>query len=180
MKNTMNHKIQAIEQLEISLLDKDDIDEIVLAFNNIGWNKPRSIYGKYIKEQNTNFRTIFIAKIEEKFCGYATIKWKSDYQLFSLNNIPEISDLNVLPEFRKKGIGTALIQHCESTAKTRGHAEIGLGVGMTRDYGSAQRLYVQLGYLPDGNGLHYKYKTANYSETVIVDDDLNLYLKKQL
>lgn len=169
-----------MNKLELSLLNEDDIPEIVAAFSNIGWEKPRSIYERYIEEQNTNLRTVFIAKMAEKFCGYVTIKWKSDYQPFNLNNVPEISDLNVLPEFRKKGIGSALIQHCESTAMKRGHAEIGLGVGMTLDYGSAQRLYVQLGYMPDGNGLHYNYKAVNYSETVTVDDDLILYFKKQL
>jgi len=49
---------------------------------------------------------------------------------------------------------------------------------MTADYGSAQRLYVQLGYVPDGNGIHHKCTVANYSDTVIVDDDLVLYLQK--
>lgn len=81
---------------------------------------------------------------------------------------------------RKKGIGTTLIQKCESVAKGHGHTEIGLGVGMTADYGNAQRLYVRLGYFPDGNGLHYKYKVANYFETVTVDDDLIFYFKKNL
>ncbi len=174
-KSTLNDFHQ---KLAISTLNDSDLDEIVSAFKNIGWNKPRSIYEAYLKEQNLNLRVILVLKFNGQFCGYVTIKWKSDYQPFSDNNIPEISDLNVLPDFRKKGFGTMLIKQCENTAKDRGYAQIGLGVGMTADYGSAQRLYVQLGYVPDGNGIHYKCTVANYSETVIVDDDLVLYLQK--
>lgn len=168
------------DNLEILSLQEKDIDEIVLSFKNIGWNKPRSIYEAYLKEQNQNLRSIFVAKKNEQFCGYLTVKWKSDYPHFNTNNIPEISDLNVLPKYRKKGIGTILITKGEQIAKDRGCGEIGLGVGMTRDYGNAQRLYPRLGYLPDGNGLHHKYKEANYSEAIIVDDDLVLYFIKNI
>lgn len=173
-----NNKIKIIDKLEICALNEIHINEIVSAFKNIGWDKPKSIYETYIKEANQNLRSIFIAKLNGQFCGYVTIKWKSDYQPFSLNDLPEISDLNVLPYFRKKGIGTTLIQKCENIVKERGFTKVGLGVGMTSDYGNAQRLYVQLGYVPDGNGLHYKGKAASYSDTVIVDDDLVLYLHK--
>jgi len=56
----------------------------------------------------------------------------------------------------------------------------GLGVGITANYGNAQRLYAQLGYIPDGCGIHYKGKASHYSELVPVDDDLVLYFTKQL
>jgi GNAT superfamily N-acetyltransferase len=169
-----------IDKIEIFPLNEDDIDKIVLDFKNIGWNKPRSIYEAYLKEQSQGFRSIFIAKSDGKFCGYATIKWESDYPPFKLNHVPEISDLNVLPDFRKKGIATLLIQNCEKTVKDRGHTVVGLGVGMTADYGNAQRLYVRLGYLPDGNGLHYKNKAASYHDIITVDDDLVLYFTREI
>jgi ribosomal protein S18 acetylase RimI-like enzyme len=175
--NITNH---VIDTLDIATLNESHIDEIVSSFNSIGWTKPRSIYKSYILEQKQNLRSIFLAKVHGRFCGYVTIKWKSNYEPFDINNIPEISDLNVLPTFRNNGIGTLLVQQCENAARQHGHTEIGIGVGMTRDYGNAQRLYARLGFVPDGNGLHYKYKAANYSETVKVDDDLVLYLKKML
>jgi GNAT superfamily N-acetyltransferase len=64
--------------------------------------------------------------------------------------------LNVLPDYRKQGIGTKLIEACEQAEKEQGRALIGLGVGLTADYGNAQRLYIHLGYIPDGRGIHYK------------------------
>lgn len=161
-------------------LIEDDIDEIVSSFKMIGWNKPKSIYESYLNEQSHNIRSVIIAKENGKFCGYVTIKWKSEYPLFSQENIPEISDLNVLPHFRKNGIGTTLINASEALAKERGHSSIGLGVGMTADYGNAQRLYVHLGYVPDGHGLHYKNKPLNHGDQASIDDDLVIYLSRSI
>lgn len=173
-------KPRPLDKIEINFFNKSDIEEIVLAFKEIGWDKPKSLYDLYLKESEQRIRTVFVARYNGKFCGYVTVKWKSAYQVFSYNNIPEISDLNVLPEFRKKGIGTQLIRKCEHIAKEFGYKEIGLGVGMTADYGNAQRLYHKLGFIPDGNGLHYKSSVVNYAETVKADDDLVIYQKKYI
>jgi len=174
------HKTNSNTKIKINFLCENDIEEIVSAFNKIGWNKPKSLYDSYLNESEHNTRTIFVARNNGQFCGYVTVKWKSDYQSFCRNRIPEISDLNVLPHFRKKGIGTKLIRICEQNARERGYKEIGLGVGMTIDYGNAQRLYNLLGFIPDGNGLHYKTHVVNYAETVKVDDDLVIYHKKYI
>lgn len=166
--------------LTLASLHKSDLDEIVLSFRQIGWHKPKSIYETYLEEQSSGVRSALVARDNGKFCGYVTIKWISDYPFFTENNIPEIADLNVLPDYRKQGIGTKLIEACELTAKEQGRGLIGLGVGLTADYGSAQRLYIHLGYVPDGKGIHYKCKAIKYSELVPVDDDLILYLTKNL
>jgi len=169
-----------MNNLILAPLHTSDLDEIVLAFKQIGWHKPKSIYEIYLEEQSSGVRSILVARDQGRFCGYVTIKWVSDYSQFSENNIPEISDLNVLPVYRKQRIGTKLIQACEKLAKEQGRALIGLGVGLTADYGCAQRLYIHLGYVPDGKGIHYKCQAVTYSELVPVDDDLILYLTKKL
>lgn len=165
-------------KLTLCPLEKNDFDEIVSAFKEIGWDKPKEIYEAYFEEQSDGIRSIILAKKDGKFCGYVTIKWKSNYNSFAQQNIPEISDLNVLPNYRNHGIGTALINACEMMAKEHGYADIGLGVGMTADYGYAQRLYVQLGYIPDRKGLHYKYSSLKYGSQITVDDDLVLFFTK--
>ena len=96
-------------------LEENDIDDIVSSFKIIRWNKPKSIYEDYFQEQSDGVRTAILAKDNNKFCGYVTIKWKSDYDSFAKQNIPEISDLNVLPNYRNHGIGTALINECKAT-----------------------------------------------------------------
>lgn len=169
----MNH-------LTMAPLHKSDLDEIVLAFKKIGWHKPKSIYETYLEEQSSGVRSVLVVRNSGKFCGYVTIKWISDYSFFNENNIPEIADLNVLPDHREQGIGTKLIEACEQAVKEQGRALIGLGVGLIADYGSAQRLYIHLGYMPDGKGLYHKNIAVKYNENVKADDDLIIYLTKKL
>ncbi len=161
-------------------MHKADLDEIVAAFKSLGWNKPLELYETYLKEQTAGLRSVIIAKQNEAFCGYVTLKWKSDYPSFAEKNIPEIADLNVLPPCRRQGIGTKLISACEDLAKERDYTQIGLGVGLSADYGNAQQLYVQLGFRPDGQGLQYKCQALKYGDQAILDDELLLFFSKAI
>lgn len=56
-----------------------------------------------------------------------------------------------------------------------------LGVGLCREYGSAQRMYVQRGYIPDGSGVWYQNRQCvQYETTCTIDDDLVLFLSKKM
>ena len=124
-------------------------------------------------------RDVYVAFIDGQFAGYLTICWSSSYEPFQKEKIPEIVDFNVLPNFRRQGIGTQLMDKAESEiAKLSSVA--GIGVGVTPDYGAAQRLYVLRGYVPDGRGLHYRGHYPKYGEESTVDDNLALYLTKKL
>jgi len=163
----------------VRLLESDDIPQIAEAFERIGWNKPVAQYERYFAEQMLDVRAVYVAFIENQFAGYLTIYWKSTYPPFRAAQIPEIVDFNVLPKFRRQGIGTALMDKAESEiAKVSNVA--GIGVGMTPDYGAAQRLYVLRGYVPDGRGLHQRDHYPAYGEQIKVDDNLALFLTKEL
>ena len=54
-----------------------------------------------------------------------------------------------------------------------------LGVGMHSGYGSAQRMYVKRGYIPDGTGVWYGDKVCGQYADCCNDDDLVLYLVKE-
>jgi GNAT superfamily N-acetyltransferase len=166
-------------QAHIRLLDRLDIPEIAQAFEELGWNKPASQYDRYLMEQALKVRDMYIARVEGRFAGYITICWQSSYASFREKKIPEIMDFNVLPKFRRQGIGTQLMDRAEAEiAKIRSVA--GIGVGMTPDYGAAQKLYVLRGYIPDGNGLYYLGRPTQYGQTLKMDDNLALYLTKEL
>lgn len=163
----------------IRLLESKDISEIANAFKELGWKKPQSQYESYWLEQELDIRNVYVAFMEEQFAGYLTICWNSGYEPFHEKNIPEITDFNVLPRFRRRGIGTQLMDRVEHEIAKVGPIA-GIGVGMTPDYGAAQRLYVLRGYVPDGLGLHWKDHHVQYDESVRVDDDLALFLTKVL
>jgi GNAT superfamily N-acetyltransferase len=163
----------------IRLLAGADIPEIAGAFAELGWPKPASLYERYLLEQNLDRRNVHVAFLNRQFAGYLTICWVSDYEPFQKERIPEIVDFNVLPKFQRQGLGTQLMDKAERVI--RGVSAIaGIGVGMTADYGAAQRLYVLRGYVPDGRGLHYRDHQVKYGERVTIDDDLALYFTKTL
>ena len=57
----------------------------------------------------------------------------------------------------------------------------GLGVGLHSGHGSAHRMYVKRGYIPDGTGVWYRDKPcAPYETEIANDDDLVLFLSKRL
>jgi GNAT superfamily N-acetyltransferase len=138
-----------------------------------------SHFAQYHAEQINGDRFCFVTFCDNQFTGYVTLMKKSKYEHFYNENIPEISDLNVLPIFRKQGIGTTLIQECEKQAIVFS-SKIGLGVGLTSDYANAMRLYLKLGYSFDARGIAYNGETLRYSTQTIVDDESNLYLIKIL
>jgi GNAT superfamily N-acetyltransferase len=163
----------------IRLLEASDIPQIVKAFKELRWNKPASQYERYLGEQKLGLREVYIAFVNEQFGGYLTISWISTYGPFRERNIPEIVDLNVLPKFRRLGIATQLMEKAEDEI-AKVSAIAGVGVGMTADYGAAQRLYILRGFIPDGLGLHWRDHHVSYREELRVDDDLALYLTKEL
>ena len=163
----------------IRRLEHEDIPEISTAFQGLGWHKPALQYERYLMEQSLELRDVYVAFVEGQFAGYLTICWKSLYEPFRSANIPEIVDFNVLPKFRHQGIGTQLMEKAESEI-SRVSTVAGIGVGLDPDYGAAQRLYILRGYIPDGRGLHYRDHYVMHGEQIIVDDDLALYLTKEL
>ena len=122
---------------------------------------------------------IWVAYETNQVADYITLKWNSHYLPFQNKKIPEISDLNVLPSFQKRGIASALLHAAEHEASKK-NTVVGIGVGLSKDYGAAQKLYIKQGYRPDGLGT-YKYdSTLLHGSNVYLDDDLVLWFKKQL
>jgi len=166
-------------ELHIRLFDHHDIPEITAAFGELGWDKPSSQYEQYWVEQVFRLRTVYVALRDGQFAGYLTICWKSSYKPFRQAGIPEITDFNVLPKFRRMRIGTQLMDKAEEAILQVG-CTAGIGVGLTPDYGAAQRLYVLRGYVPNGKGLHWKDHHVEYGEEIRANDNLVLYLTKEL
>lgn len=171
------------KQIQIRPLIREDIVAISEAFRQIGWNKPASLFAGYLKEQEAGERIVWVAHIHDKFAGYITLKWQSQYRSFKSQSIPEIMDLNVLPAYRKIGVGSLLLDTAEKEAVTKSE-EVGIGVGLYAGsdggYGAAQILYVKRGYIPDGKGLTYNYETTIPGNSYPLDDCLVLWFTKRV
>ena len=165
--------------IQIRPLRELDAEPISAALADLGWNKPVSQYQRYFFEQERGRRPVLVAFTDGVVVGYVTVMWESDYPPFRSENVPEVQDFNVLPRFRRMGVGTRLMDAAERTVAERSPT-VGIGVGMTSDYGAAQRLYVLRGYVPDGRGLVSNNRFLKHGEQAVVDDGLALYLIKRL
>lgn len=165
--------------IQIKNLDHSDIDKIVEAFARHNWPKPRETFENYLSDQEKDDRFCWVIYQENDVAGYVTLNLNSKYQSFAKESIPEIQDLNILPPYRSKGLGTALLDVAERKA-TEFSRIVGIGVGLYADYGAAQRLYVKRGYIPDGKGITYKETSVPPGEHIRLDDDLVLWFMKKL
>ena len=123
---------------------------------------------------------ILIASEEGQDVGFAMLNFTPKYALYKKLDIPEIQDLNVLPDARQKGIATTIVNKCEELAEEEGKAQIGISVPLNKSYGPAQRLYIKLGYMPDGNGITYDREQVSAEHRYAPDDDLCLMMLKDL
>jgi len=167
------------ESLRFYKIEEQDCQVISDAFAQQGWNKPTEQYQRYLRFQKEGSRDVIIAKLNNTFAGYLTIQWTSNYPPFKEKNIPEVVDFNVLKKYQRKGIGNALMQEAEDRIK-KVSAVVGIGFGVTKDYGAAQILYIKRNYIPDGNGLCRNSKSLKYGEQVTIADDLVFHLIKKL
>ncbi len=135
-------------------------------------------YERCIERHKNGELIIITASTESKNIGYCFLNWQPKYAYFKKCSIPEIQDLNVLSQYRRGGVGGALIKHCEKLCAN--HKEIGIGVGMDASFGAAQRLYIRMGYIPDGAGLCYDRKPVAKGEFKPIDENLSLMMTKML
>jgi len=149
------------------------------AFANYGGDKNEDKFRQHLESQNLEIISCLVVLVDSLIVGYVTIIWESSLKEFAPQKIPEISDLNILPEYRGKKIASKLLDEVENIIGERS-AIAGIGVGLTKDYAAAQRLYVKRGYLPLGIGLTYKYHPVSHGEQVRVDDDLVFWFTKKL
>ena len=165
--------------ITIRTIKEQDPATISHAFAQQGWDKPVTLYQQYYAENESGDRVTLIAEQDGLFAGYVNVLWQSYYPAFRENQIPEINDFNVLLKYRRCGIGSKLMDQAENIIRERSIVA-GIGVGLFSDYGNAQVLYVKRGYVPDGKGIHNGERYVERGESVAIDDDLALYLTKQL
>ena len=156
--------------------DKEFYEELIAQ----GWHPQTGDWLKRIKDESDGKCITLTAVYKGQAAGYVYVYMKANEGPFKDKGWPIIVDFNVLIKFRRKGIGNRLMDVAEKLAAEYADT-VCLGVGVCDSYGSAQRMYIKRGYLPDGSGVWYQDKQCVQYETVCtVDDDLILYLYKKL
>ena len=145
-----------------------------------GWvNQKEDKYYKRIADHAAHKSISMVAEYEGNTAGYINVYPNAPWGPFGGSGWCEIVDFGVLEKYRRRGIGTALMDCAEKIAATFADT-VYLAVGLHDGYGSAQRMYCKRGYLPDGSGVWHQNAPAEAYGQVCNDDDLNLYFTKRL
>ncbi len=177
-----SHLMKASAKNLIRPMNAHDIAKIVSRYS-FPWSTPEKtkvLWDTYYREQQDHIRTVAVLEKDNEILGYGSLLRKPESPVFADQNIPEINTIWIDEDHRRHGLGTTLIKWLEKLASQEGYDQIGIGVGLYRDYGPAQKLYFQLGYVPDGNGITYKGQPTVPGQTYPLDDDLILWLVKTL
>lgn len=144
-----------------------------------GWHTTVDKYEMRLQHQSEGKAVSLVAEYQDNVAGYINVYPNSEWGAFAGRGYSEIVDFGVLEKYRRHGIGSKLMDIAEQIAS--GYSDIVyLGVGMHSGYGSAQRMYVKRGYVPDGTGVWYGDKVCEQHAACCNDDDLVLYLSKRL
>jgi len=112
--------------------------------------------------------------------GYVAIVWESNYAGFRSRGIPLVHQIAVAGPFRRQRVATLLMDAAEHLARDRGIVTLGITVGLFDEYGPAQRLYGQRGYIPDGRGACRGQRRLGKGTLVTMDHDVIMWLTKDL
>lgn len=146
--------------------------------NAQGWHSTPDKLLRRIEHEAQGRCTTFVAEYGGQGAGYVIVYWNPTTGAYTGQGIPEIVDFAVLETYRRRGIGGKLMDAAEACAAKRCSC-VYLGVGLHSGYGSAQRMYVKRGYIPDGSGVWYQDRVHEPYAPCVNDDDLVLYLLKR-
>ena len=144
-----------------------------------GWDADIGKFQKRLRDQEQGLCVSLAAEVDGGAVGYVNVYFDPRTGPFVDSGWPEIVDFGVLEKVRRRGIGGKLMDAAERLAKERSDT-VWLGVGLHSGYGSAQRMCVTRGYVPDGCGVWSLGRVCAPDGPCCNDDGLVLYLVKTL
>lgn len=160
---------------DIRQADKNDLQALYNLYDKVGKSDEGFFEACFDKGC-----TILIVAKEEQDIGFGVLNFEPKYSVYRKLNIPEIQDMNVVPEARQQGAANALLTAFEDIAGDHGAEQVAISVGLSKDYGPAQRIYVKNGYIPDGYGVTYDREYVDKGASYPIDDDLCLMMIKDI
>lgn len=165
-----NIVIRKLTETDAQVITEEEIKQ--------GWDASVDKYLLRLKDMKEQKAVALVAEYQGSVAGYVNLYFHAGGP-FQDTEYPEIVDFGVLEKFRRHGIGSKLMDTAEKLATKYGNT-VCLGVGLHSGYGSAQRMYVKRGYVPDGSGVWYQWKVCGQYADCCNDDELVLWLSKEL
>jgi GNAT superfamily N-acetyltransferase len=115
------------------------------------WPTSDDVAGHHYDQQRAGTATFLVCWQGDEPLGWALVQWSGCTGENARAAFPsgiEVNHLQVRPEFRGRGAGTAIVTAAEQMVRDRGAGQIALGVGV--ENADAARLYRRLGYQSTG------------------------------
>ena len=101
----------------------------------------RSSYARFLNEPGHGYLWLF--ESGEKVVGYMVLAFVFSFEYGGRNAF--IDELYVIPEYRRKGIGSRALQFARQTAQARG--VVALHLEVSRNNSLAHKLYLRAGFV---------------------------------
>ncbi|MFC4099836.1 GNAT family N-acetyltransferase [Paenibacillus xanthanilyticus] len=167
----MELKLYALQTLQETALWRE-------AFAKGGLDRPIGYYADCFEANRGGRQVTVLAEADGRIAACGHVLKESGCAPFREEGIAEVHGVNVLPQFRRRGVGGRLLDELEAIA-LRKYASIGLVVGLDVNDGPAKRMYANRGYVPDGRGPSRGGETVELGGLARADD-LLVYWTKEL
>jgi len=124
---------------------KSDLNALTQLMDELGYPTQPEVLSSRLKrmESNPMYHT-FVAEIKEEIVGMVGIRQFITYEFDEI--ITQISVLVTKAEFRRQGIGKALVQYVEQWSKHNGSDMIILSSGIKPERKQAHEFYKSIGF----------------------------------
>ncbi|MCW2583071.1 MAG: putative acetyltransferase [Klenkia sp.] len=111
---------------------------------------PADVYPQLLAAQAEGTCLLLVAEVGGRVVGTGLLRWapRDTAVAEQWPGLPELSNLQVHPDERGSGHGTALVEDACARATAAGHERIGIGVGENAP--DAARLYLRLDFAETG------------------------------
>ena len=131
------------------LFERADFDDLY-AIEEVCFQPPERFTRRYMRDLVASSDTAtWIAEERGRMAGFAIVEWAQQ----TAGVIAYIATLEVLPEFRNRGIGAELLRRLEGSANAERAVMIWLHVDAANT--KAIRVYERMGYQNTGRADHY-------------------------
>jgi len=124
--------------------------DLLYAIEEICFNLPQRFTRRYMRQLVSSDDTVtWVAEEQANMTGFAIAQWAQQVS----GIVAYIATIEVLPEWRGRGIGAELLQRLEDAATA--HRSIAIWLHVDAENAPAIRLYERSGYRDSGRAEHY-------------------------
>ena len=132
-----------------------EAEDLAVLDESLPGGRPPEVHRERYQKQVEGMGVYATAWQGVRLAGILFVDWEgsaAEPVRASFSGCPHLIDLFVVPEYRKQGVATQLLDYLETEARQKGHTRVGLSVGDLNapNYRIAYDIYKRRGYRDTG------------------------------